>query len=508
MRNNKIAVKLFLVTSVVFVLFISVTLVFQILFFQKYYISKKIDNFTENLKSFSSTISTETLNQEIATEKFKKFDASNNSLSAILNITQFNYHMTNGTLQLDQQYMLYAFDKKVNSSIIPLLIKEWINTSQSKYHNYIFKDKKTLIYQKTLEDTNYIVGVSPIVKNGKVDNIIFSLVSLQPVGDAVDTLRSFYVYIYIFAIVLIFILSMLYSIMISKPLVKLKKTASKMTELDFTTVCDVKSKDEIGELGGILNFLSEKLGKTLGELKDSNEKLKADIEKERQLEIMRKEFVAGVSHELKTPLTLISGYAEALKDDIVEAKDKEFFVDVILDESRKMDYLIKDMLDLSQLETGNLMMNFEEFNICDVLNFVLKKFSINVMEKNVVLETMLCDNCTLVTGDINRIEQVLVNLISNAMKYVSSGGVIKVIIEKIGEELIISVENEGQHIPEEEFEKIWERFYKIDKSRNREALGTGIGLSIVKNILLLHESNFGAINTELGVKFYFSLKQA
>lgn len=505
MKNHKISFKLFLITSAVFIFFISVTLVLQILFFQKYYISKKVDSFEKDINNLSTVLSSTSINENTVSEKFQKFDNDNNSKSVIFNIAKFDSHLMFGTLQSDFGY-IYTYDKKVNSSIIPLLIREWLSINQSQYHDYIVKNKKTYIHQKVIGNTNFIIGIAPIVRNNTVDNVIFSQVSLQPVGDAVKTMKEFYIYIYIFALLLIFVLSSIYSMMISKPLVKLKKTASKMTELDFTAKCEINSNDEIGELGGVLNFLSEKLDKTLSELKDSNEKLKEDIEKERQLEIMRKEFVAGVSHELKTPITLIGGYAEALKDNIVEAKDKDFFVDVILDESNKMDYLIKDMLDLSQLETGNLKMNFEEFNISDLLNFVLKKFSRNIADKNLKIETNICRSFAIVNGDVIRIEQVLINLISNAMRYVPDGGVIKLTIENNGEEFVTSVENEGQHIPEDELDKIWERFYKIDKSRTRETEGTGIGLSIVKNILHLHKSTFGVVNTDLGVKFYFSLK--
>lgn len=505
MKNSKIAIKLFLITTVVFVFFISVTLMCQILFFEKYYISKKQDNFEKDLRKLSGTIGGDTINQNTAIEKFKKFDDDNNSKTLLVNITEFNYRMINGTLLSDQGYMFFAFDKKLNGPIINMLIREW--TLASRMHNdYVLRDKNTLIYQKNISGTNYIVGVAPIVKNNAVKNVIFSMVSLHPVGDAVNTMKEFYIYIYIFAILLIVILSYIFSLMISKPLVNLKKAATKMTELDFTTKCEVETRDEIGELGDALNFLSEKLDKTLGELRDSNEKLKEDIEKERQLEVMRKEFVAGVSHELKTPITLIGGYAEALKDNIVDSKDKDFFVDVILDESKKMDFLIKDMLDLSQLETGNLKMNLEEFNISELIGFVLKKFSKNIADKNLRVETDITEESAVVKGDVIRLEQVLVNLMSNAIRHVTEGGLIKLKVDNIGDKYMISIENEGNHIPEDELDKIWERFYKVDKSRNRGAEGTGIGLSIVKNILVLHDSTFGVNNTELGVKFYFSLK--
>lgn len=507
MKKNKIAIKLFIITSIVFILFISITLVFQVMFFEKYYINKKLNNFTMGFEKLSSTINKGKFEQQTIFNRLTKFDEENNSRSVILNDTLFSDSLFNGTLKENLGYIFFPFNKDSSGAIINIIMKEWGAVSGSQYHDYIVKGGKTLIYKKNINDISYIIGVSPIVQNGSINinNVIFSMVSLQPVGDAVNTIKEFYVYIYILALALILILSFLYSLMISKPLVNLSKTASKMTELDFTVKCEIKSNDEIGELASILNFLSQKLDKTLTQLKTTNEKLREDIEKERQLEIMRKEFVAGVSHELKTPITLISGYAEALKDDIVATKDKDFFVDVILDESKKMDYLIKDMLDLAQLETGNLKMSFEKFNIVELLNFVLKKFTKKMEEKNIRINTWVPDNYAIVNGDVLRIEQVLVNLISNAMRYVPIGGLIIFNIEKSEDSFILSIENEGNHIPEDEITKIWERFYKVDKSRRRDVEGTGIGLSIVKNILILHNSKFGVENTEIGVKFFFIL---
>ena len=505
MKRSRIAIKLFIITSIVFILFISITLIFQVMFFEKYYINKKLNNFTTGFEKLSNTINKGKLEQQPIFNSLAKFDEQNSSRSVILNDTLFSDSLFNKTLKANLGYIFFPFNKDSSEAIINVITKEWIDVSGSQFHDYIVKGGKKLIYKKKINDINYIIGVSPIIQNGNTNNVIFSMVSLQPVGDAVNTIKEFYVYIYVLALALIIILSYLYSLMISKPLVNLRKTASRMTELDFTAECEIKSNDEIGELAGILNFLSQKLDKTLTQLKTTNEKLMEDIEKERQLEIMRKEFVAGVSHELKTPITLISGYAEALKDDIVATSDRDFFVDVIIDESRKMDYLIKDMLDLSQLETGNLKMSFEKFDIVELLNFVLRKFSKKMEEKSISVNTKVPDNYAVINGDILRIEQVLVNLISNAIRHVPMGGRIIFVIEKCGDSFLLSVENEGKHIPLDEIDKIWERFYKIDKSRSRDMEGTGIGLSIVKNILILHNSKFGVVNTKIGVKFSFTL---
>jgi signal transduction histidine kinase len=300
------------------------------------------------------------------------------------------------------------------------------------------------------------------------------------------------------------VLSLVYSKMIAKPLVKINRSATKMANLDFSEKCTVRTQDEIGNVAASLNFLSENLDNALTSLRNANAKLEQDIEKERNLEKMRKEFVASVSHELKTPITLIDGYAVGLKDDVFEGKEKDFYLDVIIDEARKMGHLVTDMLDLSQLESGNFKLILEEFNLKELIIFTLKKYETLITEKLARIETSLIDNVR-VNADWGRMEQVFTNFITNALRHVNENGTISVSMIDKGEYISVEVENTGSHMPEEEMDKIWDKFYKLDKSRNRKLGGTGIGLSIVKNILTLHGYSYGVCNTVDGVKFYFDV---
>jgi signal transduction histidine kinase len=250
--------------------------------------------------------------------------------------------------------------------------------------------------------------------------------------------------------------------------------------------------------------LSENLHNSLTSLRQANAKLEADIEKERNLEKMRKEFIAAVSHELKTPISLIDGYAVGLKDNIFEDKDKDYYLDVIVDEAGKMGHLVSDMLDLSQLESGVFKLRKIEFDIVELIKFTTRKYENIASEKDVAIRLRLMESFILY-GDYNRIEQVLTNFITNALRHVNEKGTVEVRMIDEEEMISIEVENTGSHISEEELEKIWDKFYKTDKSRNRKLGGTGIGLSIVKNILTLHGFSFGVNNTEGGVKFYFKV---
>jgi signal transduction histidine kinase len=294
--------------------------------------------------------------------------------------------------------------------------------------------------------------------------------------------------------------------MISKPLSKLNNTALRISEMDFTAKCDVNSDDEIGSLANTLNFLSQRLDNALNELREKNVKLQRDIEKERKLDRMRKDFVAGVSHELRTPISIISGYAEGLKDNIADEDSREFYLEVIMDEAEKMNTLVSDMLDLSQLESGTFKLSPNPFFIAELVRKCINKHKQFLQQKNISLNSNLPQGI-YVTGDMLRIEQVITNFISNALRHTQENGIINIRVLEESNRCVVEVENQGENIPEHELESIWDKFYKIDKSRNRSIGGIGLGLSIVKNILLLHNSTFGVRNTDIGVCFYFTLQK-
>lgn len=296
--------------------------------------------------------------------------------------------------------------------------------------------------------------------------------------------------------------------MIAKPLVELNNAALKMAKLDFTEKCEVTTEDEIGNLGKTLNFLAKNLSDALSSLKESNKQLRRDIEKEKELENMRKEFVAAVSHELKTPISLIEGYAEGIKDNIVQGEDRDYYLDVIIDEAKKMANMVSDMLELSKLESGNFKIEMNEFYLDMTINETIKRLEKIKGDKDTDRTFTIVssvDKNLEVLGDEDRIEEVITNFLTNAIRHVKDKGNIYVRTLTKDDKIFVEIENEGEQIREEDMKKIWDRFYKIDKSRNRSLGGTGLGLSIVKHILQLHNSDFGVENTENGVKFYFSL---
>ncbi|KZL88453.1 sensor histidine kinase [Clostridium magnum] len=382
------------------------------------------------------------------------------------------------------------------------------------YWNWILKPQKIGLKPNKISNFHYSGGsngmdnialVKPIIKDNKISEFIFVITSLQPVGEAIDTMKLYYFYAFLFALLVIIGMSLLFSNILSKPLLKMNRVAVKMADLDFSEECEIHSKDELGSLSTSLNLLSKNLSSSLWELKIANEELQKDIDKERSLEKMRKEFIASVSHEFKTPLGVIKGFAEGVKDNIAEEK-REYYIDVILDEIGKMDELVLDLLDLSRLESKVYKLKLEHFHVINLIDEVQSRLLTRANEKNLLVELQYEQADIEVYADRRRIEQVITNILSNAIRHTSINGNIQINVVKKDCSAYVSIENSGEHILEEDLIKIWDRFYRVEKSRDRKTGGTGLGLPIVKNILLLHESNFGVENTDSGVRFYFTLK--
>ncbi len=291
----------------------------------------------------------------------------------------------------------------------------------------------------------------------------------------------------------------------TRPIQQLSGIAKEISRLNFDVRYETGRQDEIGELGRSINLLSEQLETKISELKSANNELKGDIEKKERIDEMRKEFLSNVSHELKTPIALIQGYAEGLKDNISEDQEsREFYCDVIIDEAAKMNHMVKKLLTLNQIEFGNGQVEFERFDITALLRSVLNATNIMFRQKEVTLDFPEYDP-VYVWGDEYRIEEVITNYISNALNHVEQAGRISVRLKLLEGRVRVSVFNTGQPIPEEDIDLIWEKFYKVDKARTREYGGNGIGLSIVKAIMNSINQACGVKNWENGVEFWFEL---
>jgi signal transduction histidine kinase len=293
-----------------------------------------------------------------------------------------------------------------------------------------------------------------------------------------------------------------------KPIHEMAVAAKRMAQLDFDTKVQAHSKDEIGELGNSINSMSKELEATISELKTANAKLTKDIEEKIQIDEMRKEFLSHVSHELKTPIALIQGYAEGLKENISDdSESREFYCEVIMDEADRMNTMVKKLLALNELEFGTDKVNFERFDLIELMRNINASSDI-LLQQNQVHLHFDYEESLYVWADEFMIEEVYTNYLTNAIHYANPEGNVRISLEEKGDLVRVSVYNEGPAIPEDELEKIWIKFYKVDKARTREYGGSGIGLSIVAATMKQHGRDYGAYNKDKGVVFYFELELA
>ncbi|HDR8061399.1 HAMP domain-containing sensor histidine kinase [Bacillus thuringiensis] len=362
-----------------------------------------------------------------------------------------------------------------------------------KESNKIRYTTQTMDYEKN--DIKYKLLIKPIKEKDGSVAYIYAMASLQPVDEAVQMVQDYYIYIIAFVVVLIFLASFYYSKQIAKPLLKINDTTKKIAHLDFTEKIPITSKDEIGDLSKNINILSNKLNSHIGQLEQ-------DIEKERKLENTRKEFISGVSHELKTPLSIMKSCISILKDGVAEHK-KEYYFQAMEREVDKMDTLILDMLELAKFESGTYKMKKDLFYIDSVIEDICEYLSVEIEKKELRVHKNISP--FEVIANQGRIEQVIVNFITNAIRYTPNKE--DIIISTIDDKdrIKVCIENKGTHIEDEQLDKIWDRFYRVDTARQRSQGGTGLGLAISKNILELHDAEYGAGNTEDGVLFYFYL---
>ncbi len=341
--------------------------------------------------------------------------------------------------------------------------------------------------------------------NKKADNIVLLRANFDSIEESAAVANQFLAYIGIAAVLLGSLAMFIFSKKFTKPILEMAGIAKSMSDLNFEVKYKVETKDEIGELGISINTLSDKLESTITELKQVNNELLTDIQKKTEIDEMRKEFLSNVSHELKTPISLIQGYAEGLKENINEDEEsRDFYCEVIIDEANKMNQLVKKLLSLNELEFGNNQVEFERFDLVAMIRTVLNSTEILFKQKEVTLHFDQ-EEPVYVWADEFLIEQVVTNYINNALNHVSGSKIIEIKLIPREDTLRIAVFNTGDNIPEEDLEKIWIKFYKVDKARTREYGGSGIGLSIVKAIMKSHNQECGVINRSVGVEFWFEL---
>ena len=403
---------------------------------------------------------------------------------------------------------IYISNKDFYSGVIQMSIM----TSKSMRDEYkiLQEGENYTISEIKDQGTNiqYIM-ISAVLKNNYKIYIRIPMTSIQ---ESVKISNKFLYIIAVFVIIFGSIIISIVSRRFSQPIEELETIAKKMSNLDFSQkYIPSTANDEVDRLGASINTLSTKLENTIMQLKNTNLELEKDVEEKSKIDEMRKSFISDVSHELKTPIALIQGYSEGLIENVnTDEEGKKYYAEVILDEATKMDRLVKQLLELMKLEYGKMKFNNTEFNIIELEKEILRKSKVMIDKENIEIEFEEDTDKIMVFADDLYIDQVFTNYITNAIKYsVKINGKRKIKIRNdinINDGKVrVTVFNTLHELSEEELKHIWNRFYKIDESRNRENGGNGIGLSLVKAIMNNYGNKYGVKNVAGGIEFYFDL---
>ena len=422
-------------------------------------------------------------------------------------------------VESDNNITIYKLTVSSNKNSLYLnypssLSNEKFQNIKDTIKEYYLTEKKDLVSIK-YKTYNFIVCkmFDSIMQSNYLDlfarydnSIIYIRLNMENISEIVDTANTFLLYISFLAMFEGIILMTIVSNKFTKPILKLSKIANNMANLNFEETYNEIREDEVGLLGDSMNKLSNNLQETILNLEKANEQLEKDLKEKEKIDKMRKSFVSDVSHELKTPIALIQGYAEGLKYSIANNESRDFYCQTIIEESEKMNDLVKKITSLSQIEYCYTKVELEQFDIKEIVENKLHTMQLLLEQNKIKLNTHLYSQ--LVEMDISLLDEILNNYLSNAINHISGNKILNIYFENYSKDKIkISIFNTGENIPENELENLWIKFYKVDKARTREYGGSGIGLSIVKAILDNVNQEYGVLNKENGVEFWFTLKK-
>ena len=479
-KFRSVRLKLFLTLSIITILIIALLIVMNSIVLESFYTMSKINTVKQEF--------------QVINNLYNKNDPS------VLIQVRRDALANNFDIMIENENYIVEFSTNENFT-------NAINQNNDITAHFNIQDEEQ---QRTIfTRDNYIIrkvesnGLNCILLTGRLDNgyRVYIQIPISAIEESVKISNNLLLIIGLISIIIAGIAASYVSKKFTNQILELNVIANKMSKLDFSQKYQpTDSDDEINELGNSINLMSEKLESTIKQLRSSNNQLERDIEEKSKIDDMRKQFISDVSHELKTPIALIQGYAEGLIENVNnDEESRKFYAEVILDESNKMDTLVKQLLEF----------NNEKFDIVELINEVIRKCKVMIDEKNIQIK-FEHNGPIQVFADDFYIEQVVTNYFTNAIKHAKEVDGIKQVEVKITEntqngKVRISVINTGDNIAEEHIDKIWGRFYKEDSSRNRNDGGTGIGLALVKAIMNNYKNDYGVINLENGVEFYFEL---
>ena len=491
-KFKSVRVKLFFTLSIIVILIIALLIIMNSIVLETFYTVSKISAVKKEYNIIN--------------------DLYNIGDPSVLNQIKRDALANNFDILVEDENYMFIFSTNENFAS---MINQ--NSNITNRFRVIEKNRQRILYSEENMVIKKIVfnGLNCILLSGELDNgyKLYIQIPISAIEESVRISNNLLLIIGMIAIIIAGIVASYVSKKFTNPILELNVIANKMSKLDFSQRYELTdSDDEINELGNSINIMSEKLEKTIGQLRSSNLALERDIEEKSKIDEMRKQFISDVSHELKTPIALIQGYAEGLLENVnVDDESRKYYAEVILDESNKMDKLVRQLLELMKLEYGKREFNNEQFNICELINEVIRKCNVMLEEKGIKEVKFNEDKPVMIYADEFYIEQAFTNYFTNAIKHTKDVNGEKYIEIKIKENknndtVRISVFNTGDTLSDEDLERIWGRFYKVDGSRNRSDGGSGIGLALVKAIMNNYNSKYGAINKENGIEFYFDIQ--
>ena len=484
-KVRSIGTRMTIIFSAVLIVALAACWVANIFFLQDYYIKNKLMAIKEAYEYMDEASKADNLSGE-------KFLAGLRTICETDNIS------------------LFVMDQNGRARLTSVHDSEELQRDLYEYVLGIRPNQKSIL----AENDQYLMSVNRDSPNGgylKMAGVLSGgepfiiRTAVEPIRESVSLANRFLIYVgSIVLLVGAFIIHWV-SKRISEPILVLARLSERMSDLDFDVKFEGGRDSEIIFLGNHMNQLSETLEKTISELKTANNELQRDIEQKEKRDEMRKEFLSNVSHELKTPIALVQGYAEGLKECINDdPESREFYCDVIMDEAGKMNKLVKNLLTLNELEFGNEVVTMERFDLASMIHNMLRSMQVLFEQKDVKLVYDVQEPVYAWANEF-KMEQVLNNYISNALNHVDGEKIIKITIQRQDGHVRAGVFNTGKPIPEEDVGRIWDKFYKVDKARTREYGGSGVGLSIVKAIMESMHQQYGVINYDNGVEFWFEL---
>ena len=413
-------------------------------FLEKYYISNKKSEFIKVYTMVQEGVENGTISSETPEKDLGRLTEKNNISIAVID-SEYNVVYTNVR---EKQMMVvqlfgYLYDKN---------------------HQEVLEKTDSYDICKSVDPQN---NTEYLTMWGNFDNgdIFIMRSPLESIRSAVTIFNRFIGVVGGCVILVSVLLAWYFSKRITEPIMELATLSQKMADLDFDAKYTSGGSNEIGVLGENFNRMSERLEQTISNLKEANYKLQKDIEQKEKRENMRSEFLGNVSHELKTPIALIQGYAEGLKEGVNDdPESREFYCEVIMDEAGKMNRMVKNLLALNQLEFGEDDVQFERFDITSLISGVLQSLDILIEQKEAQV-IFRHKNPIYVWADEFKVEQVVRNYVNNALNHVDGEKVIEIKITQENDMAKITVFNTGTPIPEEDLPHIWEKFYKVDKAR-------------------------------------------